>query len=156
MRRTLRIKLLEPTTQKLAFVKLIKECSGLGLKEAKDLCDDLHHNPSIVREMPIRDWETYDYTIGKSTPAITDFRKKFTTEIKKIDGKFLVNGGIQWERNIKMLKLGIGGESDYSDFIKDYILNGLEDSENLLTLALSKISENDIKEVFNKINLENI
>ena len=55
-----------------------------------------------------------------------------------------------------MLKLGIGDESDYSEFIKDYILNGLEDSENLLTLALSKLSENDIKEVFNKINLENI
>ena len=85
-----------------------------------------------------------------------DYSKRFISEIKNVGGEFLVNGGIQWERNIKMLKLGIGDESDYSEFIKDYILNGLVDSENLLTLALSKLSEEDIKEVFNKINLENI
>ena len=144
MRRTLRIKLLEPTPNKLAFVKLIKDCSGLGLRESKDLCDELHSSPHLVQDMPVKPTDD------------TDYSKRFISEIKNVGGKFLVNGGIQWERNIKMLKLGIGDESDYSDFIKDYILNGLEDSENLLTLALSKISENDIKEVFNKINLENI
>jgi hypothetical protein len=146
MRRTLRIKLLEPTPNKLAFVKLIKDCSGLGLRESKDLCDELHSHPHLVQDMPVKPTDEY----------AQDYSKKFISEIKNVGGKFLVNGGIQWERNIKMLKLGIGDESDYSEFIKDYILNGLEDSENLLTLALSKISENDIKEVFNKINLENI
>jgi hypothetical protein len=143
--RTLRIKLLEPTTNKLSFVKLIKDCSGLGLREAKDLCDELHKSPHLVQDMPLL-----------PTTGDVDYSKLFKSEIKNIGGKFLVNGGIQWERNIKMLKLGIGDESDYSEFIKDYILNGLVDSENLLTLALSKLSENDIKEVFNKINLENI
>jgi hypothetical protein len=144
MRRTLRIKLIVPTPNKLAFVKLIKDCSGLGLKEAKDLCDELHKNPHLVQDMPVMPTDD------------TDYSKRFINEIKNVGGEFLVNGGIQWERNIKMLKLGIGDESDYSDFIKDYILNGLEDSEILLTLVLSKISEDDIKEVFNKINLENI
>jgi hypothetical protein len=144
MNRTLRIKLLEPTPNKLAFVKLIKYCSGLGLREAKDLCDELHKSPHLVQDMPLLPTDDVDYS------------KRFKSEIKNVGGKFLVNGGIQWERNIKMLKLGIGDESDYSEFIKDYILNGLVDSENLLTLALSKLSENDIKEVFNKINLENI
>lgn len=143
MNRTLRIKLLEPTPNKLVFVKLIKDCSGLGLREAKDLCDELHKFPHLVQDMPL-------------LPTVdVDYSKRFKNEIKNVGGKFLVNGGIQWERNIKMLKLGIGDESDYSEFIKDYILNGLVDSENLLTLALSKISESDIKEVFNKINLEN-
>lgn len=144
MRRTLRIKLLEPTPNKLAFVKLIKDCSGLGLRESKDLCDELHSSPHLVQDMPVKPTDD------------TDYSKRFISEIKNVGGKFLVNGGIQWERNIKMLKLGIGDESDYSDFIKDYILNGLEDSENLLTLALSKLSKNDIQEVFNTINLENI
>lgn len=152
--KTIKIKLVEPTTQKLAFVKLIKECSGLGLKEAKDLCDDLHHNPSIVREMPIRDWETYDYTIGKSTPAITDFRKKFTTEIKNIDGKFVVNGGVQWERNVKMLSLGIAEKSEYAEFMKDYILNKFDNSEDLLNFVLDKLSKEDLQEIFNKTNIE--
>lgn len=144
MRNTLRIKLIVPTPNKLAFVKLIKDCSGLGLRESKDLCDELHKNPNLVQHMPLRPNDDVDYSIH------------FRNEIKNVGGEFLVNGSIQWDRNVKMLKLGIGDESDYSEFIKDYILNGLVDSENLLTLALSKLSEKDIKEVFNKINLENI
>jgi hypothetical protein len=148
MRRTLRIKLIEPTPNKLQFVKLIKDCSGLGLRESKDLCDELHKNPHLVQDMPVR--------ISNAMEELVDYSSHFKSEIKNVGGKFLVNGGIQWERNIKILKLGICDESDYSDFIKDYILNGLEDAENLLILALSKISENDIKEIFNKINLENI
>ena len=144
MRETIRIKLITPTPNKIAFVKLVKECSGLGLRESKDLCDELHSSPHLVQDMPVKPTDD------------TDYSKRFISEIKNVGGKFLVNGGIQWERNIKMLKLGIGDESDYSDFIKDYILNGLEDSENLLTLALSKLSKNDIQEVFNTINLENI
>lgn len=152
--KNIKIKLVKPATQKLAFVKLIKECSGLGLKEAKDLCDDLHKYPEVVREMPIRDWEDYDYTTGKTTPAITDFRKKFTTEIKNIDGKFIVNGGIQWERDVKMLQLGIAEKSDYTEFMKDYILNKFDNSEDLLTFVLDKFSKEDLQELFNKTNIE--
>ena len=55
-----------------------------------------------------------------------------------------------------MLKLGIADEVDYADFIKDYVLNGFVGSENILNLALSKLSKSDIQEVFNTINLENI
>jgi hypothetical protein len=113
MRRTLRIKLIEPTPNKLQFVKLIKDCSGLGLRESKDLCDELHKSPHLVQDMPVR-VSTMNETI--------DYSSHFKSEIKNVGGKFLVNGGIQWERNIKILKLGIGDESDYSDFIKDYIL----------------------------------
>lgn len=119
--KTIKIKLVEPTPTKLSFVKLIKECSGLGLKEAKDLCDELHKNPCIVREMPIRDWESYDYNTGKSTPATTDYRRKFITEIKDVGGRFVVNGGVQWQRNVKMLSLGIADKLDYTEFMKDYL-----------------------------------
>jgi hypothetical protein len=152
--KTIKIKLVEPTPNKLAFVKLIKDCSGLGLREAKDLCDELHNRPSIVQEMPIRDWESYDYTTGKSTPAITDFRKKFTTEIKDVGGKFVVNGGVQWERNVKMLSLGIADKLDYAEFMKDYILNKFDNSEDILTFVLDKLSKEDLQEIFNKTNIE--
>jgi hypothetical protein len=152
--KTIKIKLVQPTTQKLAFVKLIKECSGLGLKEAKELCDELHSRPDIVLEMPIRDWETYDYNTGATTPATTDYRRKFTTEIKNIEGKFFVNGGVQWDRNVKMLQLGIAEKSEYTEFMKDYILNKFDNSEDLLTFVLDKFSKEDLQEVFNKINIE--
>jgi len=152
--KTIKIKLVEPTPNKLAFVKLIKECSGLGLKESKDLCDDLHNYPIIVREMPIRDWKDYDYSTGKSTPATTDYRKKFTTEIKDVGGRFIVNGGVQWERNVKMLSLGIGDKTDYAEFMKDYILNKFDNSEDILTFVLDKLSKEDLQEIFNKTNIE--
>jgi ribosomal protein L7/L12 len=42
MKKLVRIKLIENCPNKLQFVKLIKECSGLGLKEYKDICDRLH------------------------------------------------------------------------------------------------------------------
>lgn len=142
---TIRIKLITPTPNKLAFVKLIKECSGLGLRESKDLCDELHRNPHIVQHMPIQ-----------NSNGSINYRTHFANEIKYVGGEFLVNGGIQWDRNVKMLKLGIGDEVDYVDFIKDYILNGFAGSENILNLALSKLPKNDIQEVFNTINLENI
>jgi hypothetical protein len=152
--KSIKIKLIEPTTQKLAFVKLIKECSGLGLKEAKDLCDNIHSYPERVYEMPIRDWETHDYITGKTTPAITDFRKKFITEIKNTGGRFVINGGVQWERDVKMLQLGIAEKSDYTEFMKDYILNKFDNSEDLLIFVLDKFSKEDLQEAFNKINIE--
>ena len=152
--KTIKIKLVESTPNKLLFVKLIKECSGLGLKEAKDLCDELHAKPNIVQEIPIRDWETHDYSTGKSTPAITDFRKKFATEIKDVGGKFVVNGGVQWERNVKMLSLGIADKPDYAEFMKDYILNKFDNSEDILTFVLDKLSKEDLQEIFNKTNIE--
>lgn len=152
--KTIKIKLLEPTSEKLKFVKLIKDCSGLGLKEAKDLCDELHRNPSIVQVMPIRDWETYDYNTGKTTPTTIDYRKKFATEIKNISGNFIVNGGVQWERNVKMLTLGIADKTDYAEFMKDYILNKFDNSEDILTFVLDKLSKEDLQEIFNKTNIE--
>jgi hypothetical protein len=104
--------------------------------------------------MPIRDWETYDYNTGVTTPATTDYRRKFTTEIKNIEGKFVVNGGVQWDRNVKMLQLGIADKSDYTEFMKDYILNKFDNSEDLLTFVLNKFSKEDLQEAFNKINIE--
>ncbi len=138
------IKLVKPTSEKLKFVKLIKDCSGLGLKESKDLCDNIHASTEIVHRIPIRDCET----------STTDYRKKFATEIKNIDGVFIINGGVQWNRNVKMLKIGIAEKSDYSEFIKDFILNRFDNSEELLTFILNKFSKEDLQEVFNRINIE--
>ena len=154
MQKTIKIKLVRPTAEKLKFVKLIKDCSGLGLKESKDLCDSMHSNPSKTFEMPIRDWETRDWSTGITTPTQTDYIKKFTTEIKDIDGEFFVNGGTQWERNIKMLRLGIADKSDYTDFMKEYILSKIGNSEEILNFVFDKVTKEELQEIFNKINIE--
>lgn len=139
----IKIKLISPAKQKLQLVKLIKEFSGMGLRDSKDLCDSLHDNPHLYHDMPI------DRTI-----TIVDPVKRFTLELKNIDGQFLVNSGIQWERDVKILKLGIADKSDYSDFLKNYIFSSFENSENILNLALSKLSKEQLEEVFNQINIE--
>ena len=152
MSRKLRIKLISPTKQKLQFVKLIKDYSGLGLRESKDLCDSLHSNPHLVYEMPIRiDFGSNTDLASLSTSGLI---KKFISDLKNIDGQFMVNGGVQWERDIKILKLGLADKSEYSDFIKNYIFDSFEDSENILNLALSKLSKDQLEEVFNKIKIE--
>lgn len=55
MRRKVKIKLLSKCSNKLALCKLIKECTRLGLKEAKDITDDICDNIGIVREITISD-----------------------------------------------------------------------------------------------------
>ncbi len=154
MQKTIKIKLISPTAEKLKFVKLIKECSGLGLKESKDLCDSMHSYPNKTFDMPIRDWESKDWNTGVTTPAQTDYIKKFITEIKDVDGEFIVNGGTQWERNVKMLKLGVADKSDYTDFMKEYILNKFANSEEMLNFVFDKVTKEDLQDIFNKTNIE--
>ncbi len=154
MQKTIKIKLISPTAEKLKFVKLIKECSGLGLKESKDLCDSMHSYPNKTFDMPIRDWESKDWNTGVTTPAQTDYIKKFITEIKDVDGEFIVNGGTQWERNVKMLKLGVADKSDYTDFMREYILNKFANSEEMLNFVFDKVTKEDLQDIFNKTNIE--
>ena len=154
MQKTIKIKLISPTAEKLKFVKLIKECSGLGLKESKDLCDSMHSYPNKTFDMPIRDWESKDWNTGVTTPAQTDYIKKFITEIKDVDGEFIVNGGTQWERNVKMLKLGVADKSDYTDFMKEYILNKFANSEEMLNFVFDKVTKEDLQDIFNKTNIQ--
>ena len=42
MKQVIKLKLIEKAESKLQLVKLIKDCSGLGLRESKDICDNLH------------------------------------------------------------------------------------------------------------------
>jgi hypothetical protein len=146
MNNKVKIKLITPTPNKLAFVKLIKDCSHMGLKDSKELCDFLHANPGVTKEFQVRSKDI--------DGNYHNYRKIFATSIKDVGGQFIVNGGSQWERNIKMLKLGMGDESDYCEVIKENILENLEGSEELLTFVLTKLSKQELEEVFNKINIE--
>jgi hypothetical protein len=53
-----------------------------------------------------------------------------------------------------MLSLGIADESDYIDFTNEFLIDNrnLEVSENILRLALSKLSKGDLQEIFSEIN----
>ena len=146
MKNKIRIQLIEICPNKLQFVKLIKDCTGLGLRDSKDVCDRLHDRPDLIEEITVID--------GVDENGIT-YSKKFINGMREvIQGKFNITGGLQWDRNLKMLSLGIADESDYIDFTNEFLIDNrnLEVTETILRFALSKLSKEDLQEVFTEIN----
>ena len=146
MKNKIRIQLIERCPNKLQFVKLIKDCTGLGLRDSKDVCDRLHDRPDLIEEIIVKD--------GVDENGIT-YSKKFINGMKEfVLGEFNITGGLQWDRNLKMLSLGIADESDYIDFTNEFLIDNrnLEVSETILRFALSKLSKEDLQEVFTEIN----
>ena len=132
----IRMKCVQKTPSKLAFVKLIKQVSGLGLKESKDIAD------------------TFDYDINKTVEfeiprdiSIDQFRK----DLKEIGGQYLVNGGLEFEREYKLLTLGLGEQEDYVDFISEN-LNYFTNQEDTIKFILSKLTKEDLIELVNKLD----
>jgi hypothetical protein len=144
--RKLRIKLLSKCENKLQFVKLIKDCTGLGLKDSKDIADDMFNKIGLVREIEIVEPYTKD---GK---VFNPF-EEFTTKINQF-GDFQVTGGLSWERDSKMLGLGIGETEDYATFVSDYMsYNNLEENKIILEVLFSKLNKEDLVELVNKIKI---
>ena len=145
MKNRIKIRLIEPCKNKLYFVKLIKDCTELGLKDSKEVSDRLHDRPGIIEEIIVKD--------SLDENGMHYFRK-FIEGMKNIEGRFSVTGGTQWQRNIKILSLGIADESEYIDFTNEFLIDNrdLEVSENILRFALSKLSKDELQEVFTEIN----
>jgi hypothetical protein len=144
--RKLRIKLLSKCENKLQVVKLIKDCTGLGLKDSKDIADDMFNKIGLVREIEIVEPYTKD---GK---VFNPF-EEFTTKINQF-GDFQVTGGLSWERDSKMLGLGIGETEDYATFVSDYMsYNNLQENKIILEVLFSKLNKEDLIELVNKIKI---
>jgi hypothetical protein len=144
--RKLRIKLLSKCENKLQVVKLIKDCTGLGLKDSKDIADDMFNKIGLVREIEIVEPYTKD---GK---VFNPF-EEFTTKINQF-GDFQVTGGLSWERDSKMLGLGIGETEDYATFVSDYMsYNNLQENKIILEVLFSKLDKEDLIELVNKIKI---
>ena len=132
----IRMKCVEKTPSRLAFVKLIKDVSGLGLKESKDISD------------------TFDYDINKTvefeiltSKSIDQFRK----DLELIGGQYLVNGGVEFDREYKLLTLGLGEQKDYVDFISEN-LNYFTNQQEAIKIILTKLSKEDLIEITNKLD----
>ena len=134
----IKIKLIEKCVNKLIFVKLIKDCSGLGLKESKDICDRLHSHPLEIQTFVVRQ------------DGITNYEKKFRDEISNAGGKFIISGGTEFMRDFKILDLGIGDNEDYANFIIDYYENSFEDQKEFLKFVLSKLNREELLSIFEK------
>jgi hypothetical protein len=132
----IRMKCVEKTPSKLAFVKLIKEVSGLGLKESKDIADTFDYDINKVVEFEIL-----------TSKSIDQFRKN----LKDMGGQYLVNGGVEFDREYKLLTLGLGEQEDYVDFISEN-LNYFTNQQEAIKIILTKLSKEDLIEITNKLD----
>jgi len=132
----IRMKCVQKTPSKLAFVKLIKEVSGLGLKESKDIVDTFDYDINRIVEFEI-----------SRDKSIEQFRK----DLKDVGGQYLVNGGLEFEREYKLLTLGLGEQEDYIDFISDN-LNYFTNQEDTIKFILSKLTKEDLIELTKKLD----
>ena len=123
---------------KLMFVKILKNHTGYGLKDSKEICDRLH-------ELPYRPVEFLLDTPVDINP--NEYAKLFREELSEIGLEFNMSGGTDFERNRKLLMLGLGDKEDYVSFLEEAMINQKE----LLNLALNKLSKDDLKEVFDNI-----
>ena len=122
-------------------MKVVKEASGLGLKDSKDLCDKMHSRLGVPVE--------FQLDIGVS-------EKGFINSVQSLGGKYEISGGSQWIRNKKILELGIATEQDYSEFISDFIVDRIYQSDigkskQLLQEIFSKFDKNQLEGIFKNI-----
>ncbi len=146
MKRMIRFKLLSKCDNKLQVVKLIKDCTGLGLKDSKDIADKMFNNIGLVRELEMLEPYTKD---GK----IFNPYEEFTKTLPRF-GDFHITGGLSWERNAKMLGLGIGEVDDYATFLSEHMsYNNIDENKMILESLFSKLEKGDLVELVNKIKI---
>jgi hypothetical protein len=139
----IRVKLLK-CDSKLSFIRLIKVCTGLGLRDSKDIADELFNSPGLYKEITLLENEVVD-------GVHYNYYKDFIEEIHKL-GEFEVIGGLSWERNLKMLVLGIGDLDEYTSFLSEYMsFNNSEDNKIILEKIISKLKKEDLIEIVEKI-----
>lgn len=140
--RKLKIKLRSNCTSKLAFVKLIKDTTGLGLKESKDIAD--HACANYLNQYPTTEIEF---------PSEQSLQK-FRSEINNVgfaQETPIIGISLEDERELKILQIGLGEREDYINFISQNILIGFCNSDELIKFALQKLNNEDLVEMLNKI-----
>lgn len=105
----------------------------MGLKESKDLCDDLH-NSSL-------NWKPIEFDNSEMI-------QKFRLGLKDLpSGQFSITGGQDFDRDVKLLKLGFGEIDELRKLIIEHLLLNPEDCEKVLTKLIGKLPKNKLIEI---------
>ena len=128
------LKVIEPTTTRLALTRLIRISTGMSLADSKRLCDKINTHPFPSEQMIISD----EYALAK-----------FKRELSEVSGKFLISGGIQQERDLKILAVGIGDDADYVNVIVEHLK--ITNNSDLLSKIVSKLDKESKIEIVKNI-----
>lgn len=147
--------------RRLGFVKALKDITGLGLKDTKELSDILHNGfngqayPHTFPTPPLKD---NPYTIevplddGKTHDDVRKFIKFLNDECT---GDYDIIGGAEWERDIKLLSLGIGTNDEYREMIKRLLMYGSQEKmESFIDDMLVESNRENLEKVYNKLIIE--
>lgn len=146
MKNVIRIKLINQCVGKLQFVKKIKSiCTNLGLMEVKDIVDNICTQPFKYVEFEIPNNSSI-YDVKKVLDDLS-----WTSDDEMAFYNYEINGGVQWQREANMLKLGIGSRQDYLDFLKQHIQTNFGNSDEMLTFVLDKLTQEQLQETIDKI-----
>ena len=126
-----KIILIKPITAKLAFVKMIKDCTGFMLRESKDICDSLHINGIV--EIDVNDIQ---YLIKELEP----FKDSVSLHYPN-------------DRVRKILTVGIGSHEDYAQFLSEVLFyeissKKVDEGINMMEDILLKLSKEQLQEIF--------
>lgn len=136
----IRVRLLEKCDRRLSFVKLLKNYGNIGLKEAKDLMEDI--------EDKIETGEYVEFDIISNEKL-----KSFKEDLISDDIKLHIIGGKEWTRELRLLSL-IGDKEDSLKFIEDNMLVSHNILNKILKLAFDKLSNEDVIEIIDEISKE--
>lgn len=141
----IRFKLLSKCENKLQVIRIIKDCSIYGLRDSKDIADEMFNHIGLVKELELCEPYVRD---GNVFYPFEEFMK-----IKNL-GDFQISGGLSWERDAKMLGIGIGEIDDYINFISEYMTsNNVEENKMILEVLFNKLKKEDLIELVNQIKI---
>ena len=132
MKNLVRIKLKNiqnPITSKLNFVKMVKDLTGYGLKESKDVCDDIHFCASNQREIEVLDVENFIKQMTQNFGDYIDVYNPF------------------YDRDLKILLVGVGDKTDYVDAI----IKLIERNPDKMDKILKRFEKEDLIEILTEV-----
>lgn len=129
--------------QKLLFVKTVKMATSLGLKEVKDISDFLFSNLNTPVEIDLLD--NPEKTDGLSS---IDY---LTKNLPNCGGETKIMFGKDWQRDFKILSIGIGDEKDYVNFILEYL--DMYREKEVLKEVLENMDKEQLVSIINKIEI---
>lgn len=147
----LKIKARKIGQQKLLFVKLIRDNTGLGLKESKDWCDKFSESLNVEHCLPI-------------STSIEEFKNSMIELGVNNDYELIIEDK-EKKRQLKLISLGLGDISDKINAISEKLSLDLYKQsyglnkqdlfcvyEDFFKEFLLEVDENNLDKIFNKIN----
>ena len=79
------------------------------------------------------------------------FAYEYEKALSKFTGKTVISFGVEFDREYKLLTLGLGEQEDYVDFISEN-LNYFTNQEDTIKFILSKLTKEDLIELTKKLD----